>query len=375
MQMTGPETAGRIWGSKSDGVAEALTHGAGDARESERSTSASTIAHASAELALTDNALICGFALREDAAPRELRAADIAPALLATDGVTWLHFSLANSRATHFLETTPLVPPGFKELLAARNTRPLIEAHTEGLLLAMNDLSFDRSPDSSEVATLWAFATPRLVISARSHPLRSADRLRQQLREGLHVANGIELIEHLFNLRIESLREESEDLAEQVHEVEDRILSGDVPEQRERLGRLRRRCSRLRRHFVYDRAALQKLVARPPGWFAPAANASLKEVADEFAFLLDGVDHLYERAKLLQEELSGWLAEETSKRLYVLSVLSAVILPMTFITGIFGMNVAGLPGTSGDSSFWWTMLLIVAAGALTLGLLRWRKLL
>jgi zinc transporter len=333
------------------------------------------LVHDAAELALTDNALICGFELREEGAARELRAGDVAQALQSRDGVTWLHFSLSNTRAAHFLATTPLVPSGFKALLAERVARPLIEADEQGLLLAMNDLSFDQPSDSSEVATLWAFATPRLVISARTHPLKSADQLRQQLRDGLRVASGIELVAHVLELRIRALREESDSLAEEVHEIEDRILSGQVPEQRERLGRVRRRCARIRRHFAHDRAALQKLVARPPAWFAPADGEHLKEVADEFAFLLDDVEHLYERAKLLQEELAGRLAEDTGTRLYVLSVLSAVILPMTFITGIFGMNVAGLPGLEGEASFWWTMFLIVAAGAAMLGLLRWRKLL
>jgi zinc transporter len=46
---------------------------------------------------------------------------------------------------------------------------------------------------------------------------------------------------------------------------------------------------------------------------------------------------------------------------------------MTLITGIFGMNVAGLPGTpdvgAGADAFWWTMLLLVASGAVTLGAL------
>jgi zinc transporter len=48
---------------------------------------------------------------------------------------------------------------------------------------------------------------------------------------------------------------------------------------------------------------------------------------------------------------------------------------MTLISGIFGMNVAGLPGTEQPSAFWWVMGLIVAGGALTLGalLLRLRR--
>ncbi|WP_245290999.1 CorA family divalent cation transporter [Methylobacterium aquaticum] len=51
---------------------------------------------------------------------------------------------------------------------------------------------------------------------------------------------------------------------------------------------------------------------------------------------------LAERARLLQEEVSARVAEESNQQLYVLSVLSALLLPPTFITGLFGMNVKGL---------------------------------
>jgi zinc transporter len=84
---------------------------------------------------------------------------------------------------------------------------------------------------------------------------------------------------------------------------------------------------------------------------------------------------IYERAKLLQEELASRLAENTGRNLYVLSILTAVLLPMTLVTGIFGMNVAGLPGVESSASFWWVMVLIGASGGFTLAVLFWRRLL
>jgi zinc transporter len=116
-------------------------------------------------------------------------------------------------------------------------------------------------------------------------------------------------------------------------------------------------------------------VSRAPAWISPADLDELKRLADDLGFLLDDMNHLYERAKLLQEELAARLAEQTGKRVYLLSVLSAVLLPMTLVTGVFGMNVAGLPGLEGKDSFWWTMLLVVSAGPFMLALLRWRRLL
>jgi len=334
-----------------------------------------TLAHEVAEISLTDNALICGFEMRADGTARELRAAEAEAALRSGEGVTWLHFNLANARAASFLAHSSHVPECLRVLLDPRDSRPKAEVTEGGLLLVMNDLPFEPSGEPSEVVTLWAHATARLVITARIHPLRSGDLLRQRLREGLRVASGIELIIRMLELRMESLSEYSDSLADDVHHIEDRVLSGDVSEERERLGHVRRQCARIHRHFARDRTALQKVLTRAPAWMSPVEAEDLREVVEEFTFLLDEAHHLYERAKLLQEELAARVAEETGTRLYVLSVLSAVVLPMTFVTGIFGMNVAGLPGTQGDSSFWWTMAVVVASGGLTLGLLRLRGLL
>jgi zinc transporter len=93
---------------------------------------------------------------------------------------------------------------------------------------------------------------------------------------------------------------------------------------------------------------------------------AIRAEIDELSFLIDDVTELYERAKLLQEELASRVAEDTGRSLYVLAILSAVFLPMTLITGIFGMNVAGLPGLHGSGAFWWVLLLIVVAGTVTL---------
>jgi zinc transporter len=102
---------------------------------------------------------------------------------------------------------------------------------------------------------------------------------------------------------------------------------------------------------------------------------ALQSCHEALAFALEEIAELYERAKLLQEELASRLAENTSRNLYVLSILTAVLLPMTLVTGIFGMNVGGLPGLHDSSAFAWVMLAILASGAVTLAAFFWRRLL
>src|SRR5262249_53306832 len=153
-------------------------------------------------------------------------------------------------------------------------------------------------------------------------------------------------------------------------DIEDEILAGNIEEQREQLGRSRRLCARLRRQFAPERADLGRVVHRSAE--LPEADRGLLESSVEsLAFTIEEIAEIYERSKLLQEELASRLAENTSRNLYVLSLLTAVLLPMTLVTGVFGMNVAHLPGAN---SFPLVMLLILASGGITLALFFWRRL-
>ncbi len=84
--------------------------------------------------------------------------------------------------------------------------------------------------------------------------------------------------------------------------------------------------------------------------------------------------HVSKRAKLLQEELAARNAEETNRNLFILSIVTTIFLPMTLITGIFGMNVAGLPGLEDILAFWWVMLGMAAVALIALLLLHWKHL-
>lgn len=48
---------------------------------------------------------------------------------------------------------------------------------------------------------------------------------------------------------------------------------------------------------------------------------------------------------VMQEELTEKLSEQMNKTMYILTVLAGIFLPITFVTGLLGINVGGIPGT------------------------------
>ena len=70
-------------------------------------------------------------------------------------------------------------------------------------------------------------------------------------------------------------------------------------------------------------------------------------------------DAARERAVVTQEELTSRLSEQMDKRMYILSLVAAIFLPLGFVTGVLGMNMAGMPGAKDPWAFWEVCFLIV----------------
>jgi zinc transporter len=88
----------------------------------------------------------------------------------------------------------------------------------------------------------------------------------------------------------------------------------------------------------------------------------LREVADRITRYIEELEEVRERAAVLQDELLNQLTEAANRTIYLLTIVAAVMLPLSFITGLLGINVGGMPGEGSPSAFWIVCLLLVAFG-------------
>jgi zinc transporter len=322
-----------------------------------------------------ESGLICGYSFAAGTATEPVRAGDLLRALEQSERVVWLHFNASDAGARRWLEQSRTYPPRALRAVLDRETRCRMEAEGEGILVVLNDLTFEDQADPEEVATLWAYATTQRLVTARAHPLKSSDRLRSAARAGEIECSGFALLARLLELQLDSLATLVNAAAEELNHIEDWVLGGRISEQQARLGRVRRLVAHVRRHFEPQRAAMARGLLRLPASVTQEDAERLRSAGDELSALIDSAAGLHDRAKLLQEELASRIAEETNRNLYVLTIFSAIVMPMNLIAGVFGMNVAGLPGTENPASFLWAMLLIVFSGAGTMLALRVKRLL
>ncbi|PON32579.1 Mg2+ transporter protein, Zinc transport protein [Parasponia andersonii] len=80
-------------------------------------------------------------------------------------------------------------------------------------------------------------------------------------------------------------------------------------------------------------------------WFANEDIIALEELIGRLRRLKENVGFIANRVTALQAGLDSWQAEQINRKLYYLSFLSIIFLPLSIVTGVFGMNVSGVPWT------------------------------
>jgi len=137
----------------------------------------------------------------------------------------------------------------------------------------------------------------------------------------------------------------------------------DVRTQREQVSELRREIARIRRYLAPQREALDAFARQARNLLDEDHAYRVHEQADRLVRYLEDLDLIRERSQVLQDEMLNRVAQEQNARMYMLSIVAALFLPITFVTGLFGMNVGGLPGVESPHAFLFlTLFMFVVIG-------------
>lgn len=151
------------------------------------------------------------------------------------------------------------------------------------------------------------------------------------------------------------------------------MLANRISTSRAELSSLRRSLVRLQRLLAPEPAALFRLLSRPAPWLNEDDLRDLRLAAEEFSAAVADSAALTERVRLLQEELAALVNEQTNRTLFVLTVVTVLALPINIVSGVFGMNVGGIPLTQYEHGFWVVVSVLVLVTGLLAYLLLGRR--
>ncbi|MDG5488326.1 zinc transporter ZntB [Sphingomonas sp. BGYR3] len=280
-----------------------------------------------------------------------VHAMDRDAALAATGSLIWVHLDRDHADTLTWLQGRAHLPDAAIDALTATETRPRCEAVGDGALVNLRGLSPDTASMSDPFASVRIYARGCRVISVARLPMNSIDAVCAEVQAG-EIKDAGDLIAAFADAITAELDPVVVDLGDELDDCEEGIDQHRLFALRRAVGRARARAIGYRRFLAPQRDALERLAALPADWLAEDDRLHLAAAADRAARMAEELEAIRERAALLHETLTDLRAEQIDQRALIISIVAMVFLPLTFLTGLLGMNVEGIPYAREPWAFW-----------------------
>lgn len=317
--------------------------------------------------------LICAFRITPDRPPQAVGVEDIKAEPHCEQGLLWLHVNSSLETGRKLVRQLPELPADISEELLDSSEQLHFCQTDRGCLLTLWDLHYESDPDRHQMSFLRVWFEPHRVISVRRHPLKAIDVIRRRIISGHRPDSSAALLIELLEALANTFAPVAARLSGDADAVEDRLLAEHIDDLHGLLGSIRRRAVRLLRQIEPQQRLLARLQLRLPPWFDEDDRHRLAETIADIGEVTALIQSTQERAKAMQDELTAILTEQTNQNLYILSVVSVIILPMALLSGMFGMNVGGIPGLEQPLGFLVVSGLIGLVGVAAYVILKWRR--
>lgn len=316
--------------------------------------------------------LICAYDLDRKGRGQALQMDDLGKPV-AADGLRWIHIDFTKPSGKNWLQNNSGIAVTVLDAMLDDDIRPRALQTADGVLAILRGINLNPGSEVEDMVSVRVWLEPNRIITTRRRRVMSVQKLQDGLGNGTGPRSpGNFIAELAWNLG-ERIADVVDRLDGAIEEAEDYITEQATAANRSAFAELRRKTAKVRRYLAPQRDALDRLSRMQHTIFAEDELAELSEEANRMTLFLEDLDLARERAMVAQEELLSSLAHEQNSKMYLLAMVSAVFLPLSFLTGVFGMNVAGLPGLENPSAFIWVVSMMAVIGAAIMLLFRWKK--
>lgn len=288
-----------------------------------------------------------------------------------SEGFSWIHIQSDAIDAEQTMADLGL-SKSVSDSLLALETRPKTLQIEGGLLIYLRGINTNPDADPEDMVSLRLWLTEKGIVSSRrkGRKLLSVQDVKNDIEQGAKINS-------VGDLLLEIIERVVVRISEMVDILDEELVAFETSESmdiqaRQRLSAVRRQAAAIRRYLAPQRDALDTLY-RSNQFLTSDQAFTLRELSDRTTRYVEDLDLARERALVLQDELRNRIAEKQGMVLYVLSLVTAIFLPLSFLTGVFGMNVGGLPGIDNPEAFNVLTFSMIALVAVLGGFMIWKR--
>ncbi len=282
----------------------------------------------------------------------------------------WLHFDLSDMALSGW--SAQNLPALARRTLLADKTRPRMDMDAHGMAITLRGINLNEGEESADMVSLRIWMTADLIITVRRQRIFALEDLRDQVvandaphNPGHMLARITEgLVERLENIAF--AREDSaDDMEDDVYERDQQPLADLAP--------LRREIIKFRRHVAPLAEALLQVSQTDTDLIKDDLRHRLRDTASRCRWALEELSEVHDRLTAMADHLDTVQNARLERNGYRLSVVAAIFLPLSFLTGLFGVNVGGMPGVQSGNAFLLLSLGMLLIGVVSAAVMRWLR--
>lgn len=269
----------------------------------------------------------------------------------SADGYQWVHLHYDAEDTKQHLTQFGL-EENVIDALSAEQTRPRTTNLSNGVLTILRGINNNQNAEPEDMISLRIWFNRQFIVTTRMQGRKLA--FVERLKSLFEVNKGPESVGAfmavLMEFMVDDISTVIDAIEAQVAEMESETVSISQLDRRSEVVQIRRQTAAIRRYLAPQREAIDGLNRVQLG-FSEKELFDIKQQSDRTFRHIEDLDLVRERAIFLHEEFRNFVSEQQNARMYFLSIITAIFLPLSFITGLFGMNVGGMPLINHEGGF------------------------
>ena len=297
---------------------------------------------------------------------------------LNAQGLTWVHVTAPDQdAATELAARFGWHPLDVEDILSKRQ-RPKVDDYPEYLFAVLHFPWYDSSVQRLNAAELDIVLGPDYLVTMPNVPLLPVDRLFNRCAEDEEFRNELfakgsgrllyEVLDDLFDYCfpiLDKIAHKLDKIEDDIHEVRSEELVRDI-------SNVKQEIISYRKIMKPQRPTLRVLERKVERFLPEDLELYFDDIVDASERIWDLLDNYKEVVEALEQTNETVIAHRHNDVLRVLTVFSVILLPLTLIASVFGMNVL-YPGEGTHAAFWVIIALMVLTIFAMLGFFRWKR--
>ena len=270
----------------------------------------------------------------------------------------WIHLDEeASEKLEHYQAQKTVLP--IVEHLSSVETTPRCVRYRNGLMVTLRGLNVNKNADDDMVAVhIWL--TKNRLITVADQPVAAVAEVLELFRRKKGPKNIPACFTLLARHMIQKIKASLADIAEQADDLEDRVIEEVGIRQdkklREDLSHLRHLIVSFRRFLAPQQEVMQALEKVP--LFSSEDKAHLHTLSRDLSIAVEKLNFARDHSSVTQDQLDAKTNTNISQIMYLMSMIMVIFTPLSFITGLLGANIGGIPFSENPYGFAFICLIL-----------------